>query len=173
MNGGNEPEMKTDLEMNGGLEMNETVEMNTKHITKNTQKQSIGDGIMEYSNKDLIKKVEEIDSSKIKEELLNILKEKPDYININKAKTEIQKGYVAYISGAKFVTTEDSNIVLKTIRKDLMIYPNIIRFVVRGNIIDLTLDSNATLYSYYFLNQEVLTEVLEELPKFNIPILKL
>ena len=172
MNGGNEPEMKTRLEMNEGLEMNRNVEMNAKtYNRKHTNKQIEGDN-MTYTDEDLIKKVEQIEDPQIKEEILNIINSETCYIDINSVKQEVQSGYSNFISGIKIVTTENKDIVLHTIKKDIMVHPNSCAFIIRDYIIDLTLDNNATLYSYYFINPEVLKEVLEELPRFNLPIQK-
>ena len=54
-----------------------------------------------------------------------------------------------------------------------MIYPNIVRFIIRQNMIELMLDNNATLYTYYFMEEEVFDEVVAKLEKFNVVKLKL
>lgn len=95
------------------------------------------------------------------------------YLNINFIKKRVQKGVMDYIIGVKLVTTEDSEIVLKTLKKDLRIYSNINRFIIKDNTIKVNLDNNATLYVYYFLNNKILEEVLEELPSLGKEVINL
>lgn len=94
-------------------------------------------------------------------------------VNLNSIKKTVQNGTSHYIAGIKFVTDENAETVIRTIKKDFMIYPNIIRFIIRQNMIDLMLDNNATLYTYYFMEKEVFDEVVAKLEKFNVVKLKL
>ena len=80
-------------------------------------------------------------------------------INIDNAKKEVQPHGNGYLVGIKFVTNEDAQTVIRGIKKDLMIYKNVARFIIRDNIIDIMLSNNATLCSYYFTNKEALDEV--------------
>ena len=91
-------------------------------------------------------------------------------IKIDDVKEIVQNGTKHYIVGIKFVTYETAETVLHTIKKDLMIYKDIIQFVVEDNIINIILSSNATLYTYYFTDSKVFDEVVKELPKFDIRI---
>ena len=91
-------------------------------------------------------------------------------VDIEKAKQKVQYTTHSYIVGLKFVTTETADEVLRGIKRDLDIYPNIARFVVKGNLIKIGLKTNATPCAYYFMNQKVFDEVVSELPKFDIPI---
>lgn len=93
--------------------------------------------------------------------------------DLEKVKQEVQKGTSHYILGIKFVTTETSEIVIQTIKKDMMIYKNINRFIIQDNVLEVRLDNNATLCAFYFFKSEVLAEVLEKLPELNVEILKL
>ena len=94
-------------------------------------------------------------------------------LDIDTAKRKVQTGTTHYIAGIKFVTYEDPEIVLFSIKKDLMIFPNVIRFVIKDNMINLGLDNNGTVYTYYFTKKKVFDEVVDKLSKFNIEILKL
>lgn len=177
MNAGNEPQTLrgNEPEMNQYQQKKvSSIKNNKKHIPKNT-KNNIQEMIhMEYTEKELIKKVESIEDKEIREQILKIIKENPVYLDINEAKKEVQEGYTEYIYGIKFVTNENPETVLKTIKKDLQIYSNIERILIRRPIIDVMLNNNATLYSYYFLDGETLEQVLEKLPSLNkqIRILK-
>ena len=91
-------------------------------------------------------------------------------IKIDDVKEIVQKGTKHYIVGIKFVTYESAENVLQSIKKDLMIYKDIIEFVVEDNLINIILSSNATLYAYYFTDSKVFDEVVKELPKFDIRI---
>ena len=101
----------------------------------------------------------------------DLAKEKETYkdlfYEIDKVKTQIQRGGKKYVVGVKFITYEDVNIVLKTIKKDISIYPNISGFIIQDNTIEVRLSNNATLYTYYFVKEDILTEVIKELPKFK------
>ena len=94
-------------------------------------------------------------------------------VNLNSIKKKVQNGNSNYIMGIKFVTDENAETVICTIKKDFMIYPNIVRFIIRQNMIELMLDNNATLYTYYFMEEEVFDEVVAKLEKFNVVKLKL
>ena len=94
-------------------------------------------------------------------------------LNIDTAKLKVQGDTTNYIMGIKFVTYEDPEIVLFSIKKDLMVFPNIIRFVIKDNMINLRLDNNGTVYTYYFTKKRVFDKVVDKLGQFNKPILKL
>lgn len=94
-------------------------------------------------------------------------------LDIDTAKRKVQTGTTHYIAGIKFVTYEDPEIVLFSIKKDLMIFKNISRFVIKDNTIIIELEGNATLYTYYFMKQKVFYEVVDKLGQFNKPIRKL
>lgn len=102
-----------------------------------------------------------------------IIKGDDTMLNIDKAKGEIQPNKGKYIVAAKFVTTEDAQTVLSSIEKDLRIYKNAIRFIIRDNMIEIMLDSNATLCVYYFTRIEVFKDVVMALPEFELDILDL
>ena len=89
-------------------------------------------------------------------------------IDIEQAKREVQKGYTKYISSVKFVTYEDADTVLYTVRKDLMSHKNVAKFMLKGNMIEVLLDTNALLCTFYFTDKEVLKEVWKKLPEFGI-----
>ena len=91
-------------------------------------------------------------------------------IKIDDVKEIVQNGTKHYIVGIKFVTYESAENVLQSIKKDLMIYKDIVQFVVNDNFIEVILSSNATLCIYYFTDSEVFDEVVKELPKFDIRI---
>lgn len=84
-------------------------------------------------------------------------------INIDQAKKEVHPNGNGYLVGIKFVTDEDAQTILHSIEKDLRIYKNVARLIVRDNMVDIMLSNNATLFSYYFTNKKVLDEVLEKL----------
>ncbi|MBR2557042.1 MAG: hypothetical protein IKE95_01525 [Methanobrevibacter sp.] len=94
-------------------------------------------------------------------------------LNIDKAKGKIQKDNSNYIVGAKFVTKENAETVISSIEKDLRIYNNAVRFIIRDNMIEIMLDSNATLCVYYFTGIEVFRDVVRALPEFGLDILNL
>lgn len=163
MNAGNELEMNQRLEMNNGLEMNRKTINN-----KNNGADNMNQKTTRKSTTDETKKIKKKTNKKtIKGDgIMNI-------VELDKVKAEVQKGFTGYISPIKFVTYENARVVLKTIKKDLMIYKNTDLFIVRGNMIDIRLRNNATLCTYYFLNKDVMAEVVEKLSEFGIEVRKI
>lgn len=94
-------------------------------------------------------------------------------IDIEQAKREVQKGYTGYISSIKFVTYEDADTVINTIRKDLMSHKNVDKFMFKDNMIEVLLKTNALLCTYYFINQEVIEEVYKKLLSLGVYCQKL
>ena len=91
-------------------------------------------------------------------------------LNIDQIKADVQKGYNKYILGIKFVTYEDADTVLFTIKKDLREYNVAKLFVCNTNTMEVILESNATLCVYYFLNREVYQEVIDALKELDVSV---
>lgn len=144
----NELEMnhRNELEMNGDDEMNtkKIVEMNTP-IAKETKK-IYKDGEIEVNPGD--------DTMKI----------------IETAKRKVQNGTTAYIAGIKFVISETPEVVINSIKKDFMIFPEINLIRTQDNMIKLDI-GNATLYTYYFMKPETMNKVLPRLTEFGVEVL--
>lgn len=148
------------------------VEMNDKKVVEMNQRFSVemnGQILKKYltkggftMNKTLIKKTNK-----------KLIRGDTVKLDIDTVKRKVQTGTTHYIAGIKFVTYEDPEIVLFSIKKDLMIFKNISRFVIKDNTIIIELEGNATLYTYYFMKQKVFYEVVDKLGQFNKPIRKL
>lgn len=89
--------------------------------------------------------------------------------DIDTIKRKVQTNTTHYIAGIKFVTYEGAEIVLFSIKKDLMIFKDITRIIVKDNMILLE-KGNATVYTYYFTKQKVFDEVVDKLGQFDKPI---
>lgn len=127
-----------------------------------------------FTDKDLITKVKQIEDTEVRTEILNILNNNNGVdtmnLNIDHIKADVQRGYTKYILGIKFVTYEDADTVLFTIKKDLRDYNVAKLFVSNTNTVEVILESNATLCVYYFLNREVYQEVMDTLKDLDVSV---
>lgn len=87
-------------------------------------------------------------------------------INIDQVKKEVQKNGGNYLLAIKVITNEPTQKVVANMKKEMKIHNNVIRFIVRDNIIEIMLSNNATLCSYYFTRKEIQDEVVEKLKEY-------